>query len=248
MGRVVLYFTTVNGHLIGGYTVKAVAYVRVSTRKQERYGYGLAAQQESIKRFARSEAFDVVQWFSEAESGAGADALERRPKLAEALRAGRVLRCPVLVAKLDRLSRDVAFIARLMSEGVELIVCDLGRQADPFTLHLYAALAQRERQLISERTKAGLAVARAKGKKLGNPHLQAGKPAYVAAGRRAQAAHADAFAADLCKYIADDGRTLQQVADELNKLGAKTARRGTWHPMTVLRLRKRCMRLQSRHS
>src|SRR6202040_1290775 len=99
--------------------------------------------------------------------GTGSDGLDRRPKLAAALKAARKAKSPVLVAKLDRLSRDVHFISGLMAHRVEFVVCDLGRQSDPFVLHLYAALAEKERSMISARTKAGLSAAKARGTKLG---------------------------------------------------------------------------------
>jgi len=98
----------------------------------------------------------------------GADALDRRPQLAAALATGRARKCPVIVAKLDRLSRDVAFISGLMAQRVPFIVAELGRDADPFMLHLYAALAEKERRLISERTKAALSARKSQGARLGN--------------------------------------------------------------------------------
>ena len=103
------------------------------------------------------------------ETGKGADALDRRPQLAAALAAARSAKCAVLVSKLDRLSRDVAFVSGLMAQRVPFIVAELGRDADPFMLHLYAALAEKERRLISERTKAAMAAAKARGKRLGTP-------------------------------------------------------------------------------
>jgi DNA invertase Pin-like site-specific DNA recombinase len=152
--------------------MKALAYTRVSTDKQGRSGLGLEAQQVAIQAFAARERFDIVEWYSEVETGKGADALARRPQLAVALKAGRALRAPVLVSKLDRLSRDVHFISGLMAERVELIVTELGRQADPFVLHLFAALAEKERQLISERTKAGLAACKGAWRQAGQPSAQ----------------------------------------------------------------------------
>ena len=104
---------------------------------------------------AKSSAPQVTHVYQEIETGSGADALERRPQLASALKVARKAKAPVLVAKLDRLSRDVHFISGLMSHRVEFIVCDLGRQSDPFVLHLYAALAEKERSMISARTKGG---------------------------------------------------------------------------------------------
>src|SRR5579863_10001992 len=131
----------------------AIAYTRVSTRGQATSGLGLAAQREAIESFAKAEGIEITSWYSDTETGKGSDALERRPGLAAGLKAARAARAPMLVAKLDRLSRDVHFISGLMAHRVEFIVTALGRQADPFILHLYAALAEKERSLISERPK-----------------------------------------------------------------------------------------------
>ena len=147
-----------------------VAYHRVSTANQGRSGLGLAAQQAAVEAFAKAEGFDIVETFTEVETGKGSDALDRRPQLSAALKAAKKLKCQVAVAKLDRLSRDVAFIAGLMSQRVPFIVTSLPN-ADPFTLHIYAALAQQERLMISQRTSAGLQAAKAKGVKLGNQAL-----------------------------------------------------------------------------
>jgi DNA invertase Pin-like site-specific DNA recombinase len=119
-----------------------VSYLRVSTTRQGHSGLGLEAQRAAIRLFAESEGFEIAEEFVEVESGKGSDALERRPKLAEALARARKLRCSVVVAKLDRLSRDVAFIASLMSRRVPFISVELGTDCDPFMLHLYAALAE----------------------------------------------------------------------------------------------------------
>src|SRR3954467_4206198 len=148
---------------------RAVAYYRVSTRQQQRSGLGIEAQRATVARFAEAEGITLIAEFVEAETGKGADALDRRPQLAAALATAKAAKCCVLVSKLDRLSRDVAFVAGLMAQRVPFIVAELGRDADPFMLHLYAALAEKERRLISERTKAALAIRKASGTKLGNP-------------------------------------------------------------------------------
>jgi DNA invertase Pin-like site-specific DNA recombinase len=135
----------------------AVAYCRVSTTRQGRSGLGIEAQKTAIQRFAEAEGLEVIGEYVEIETGKGADALERRPELAAALARARKAKCPVVVAKLDRLSRDVHFISGLMSHRVPFVVAELGADADPFMLHLYAALAEKERALISARTKAALA-------------------------------------------------------------------------------------------
>src|SRR5207237_9700289 len=128
------------------------------------------------------------------ETGKGADALDRRPELATALATGRAKRCPVIVAKLDRLSRDMAFVASLMAQRVPFVVAELGVDADPFMLHLYAALAEKERRLIGERTRSALAARKAQGARLGNPRNAS---AAAASGRAVQVAEADQFAANV---------------------------------------------------
>src|SRR5580704_5988436 len=130
-----------------------VGYVRVSTAQQGRSGLGMEAQREALARFAASEGFELVRVFAEVETGKGADALDRRPQLAAALSEARRQRCSVAVAKLDRLSRHVHFISGLMAHRVPFLVADLGPDVDPFILHLFAALAEKERAMISTRTK-----------------------------------------------------------------------------------------------
>ena len=134
----------------------AIAYFRVSTQRQQRSGLGIEAQRATVARFAEAEGLTIIAEYVEAETGKGADALDRRPQLAAALAAAKSAKCSVLVSKLDRLSRDVAFVSGLMAQRVPFIVAELGRDADPFMLHLYAALAEKERRLISERTQAAL--------------------------------------------------------------------------------------------
>jgi DNA invertase Pin-like site-specific DNA recombinase len=148
---------------------QAIAYFRVSSARQGRSGLGIEAQRDAVARFAAVGEFEIAAEFAEVETGKGADALDRRPQLAAALATGRARKCPVIVAKLDRLSRDVAFVAGLMVEKVPFIVAELGADADPFMLHLYAALAEKERRLISERTRSALTARKAQGAKLGNP-------------------------------------------------------------------------------
>src|SRR3979409_440971 len=149
---------------------RAVAYLRVSTQQQQRSGLGIEAQRAAIERFVAAESLTIIEEYAEFETGKGADALDRRPQLAAALAAARIAKCSIVVSKLDRLSRDVAFVSGLMAQRVLFIVAELGRDADPFMLHLYAALAEKERRLISERTKAALAAKKAAGAILGNPH------------------------------------------------------------------------------
>jgi DNA invertase Pin-like site-specific DNA recombinase len=148
-------------------TTTAIAYIRVSTARQGKSGLGLEAQQAALARFAEAEGYSLIETFQEVETGKGADALDRRPQLAAALKAARKLKSPIIVAKLDRLSRDVHFISGLMSHKTPFIVAELGADADPFMLHLYAALAEKERAMISRRTKDALAARKAQGVKLG---------------------------------------------------------------------------------
>jgi DNA invertase Pin-like site-specific DNA recombinase len=141
------------------------------------------------------------------------------------------------VAKLDRLSRDVAFIAGLMAQRVPFIVAELGADADPFMLHLYAALAEKERRLISERTRAALVARKAQGARLGNPR---NARQAAALGRDVQMTDADAFAANIMPVVgairAAGARTLASIADALNARGIRTARGGRWHISTVQNL------------
>src|ERR1700722_8456607 len=148
----------------------AIAYVRVSTGRQGRSGLGLEAQRAAIARFAEAEGFDMIQTFTEVETGKGADALDRRPQLAAALKGAKKHSkppIPIIVAKLDRLSRDVHFISGLMAHKTPFIVTELGRNVDPFMLHIHAAVAEQERRRISERTKDALAAKKAQGVALG---------------------------------------------------------------------------------
>ena len=224
----------------------AVAYYRVSTKQQQRSGLGIEAQRATVTRFAEAEGLTIIAEFVEAETGKGADALDRRPQLAAALGAARTAKCSVLVSKLDRLSRDVAFVAGLMAQRVPFIVAELGRDADPFMLHLYAALAEKERRLISERTKAALAVRKATGTKLGNPRniREAG---YI--GRVALAAVADEHAQSLLPVIravrAEGAITLAAIATALNNRKIPTPRGARWHVSSVMNLLARAQRLDA---
>jgi len=210
-----------------------VAYVRVSTNQQGRSGLGVEAQREALSRFAQSEGLDLAAEFVEVETGKGSDALDRRPQLAAALARARALRCPVAVSKLDRLSRDVHFISGLMTHRVPFVVADLGPDVDPFVLHLFAALAEKERALISGRTKSALAAAKAKGVKLGNPRIEAARSRAVASLQ----AEADRAASNVLPIIAEIRRsgatTLRAIAEALNARGVPTPRGGRWHAMGV---------------
>jgi len=221
----------------------AIGYTRVSTSSQATSGLGLEAQRAAIGAFAAAERFAIESWYTDAETGKGSDALERRPGLAAALRAARTDHAPVVVAKLDRLSRDVHFISGLMSHRVEFIVASLGRQADPFILHLYAALAEKERALISERTKAGLAAAKRRGQRLGSAARSKRERQRIAArGSTANAAAApqrlEPFRAEL-EHALKDGASLRQAAETLNKRGVASPRGGRWFAPSLLKAARR---------
>ena len=212
----------------------AISYLRVSTERQGRSGLGLEAQREMVAAFAAREGIELACEFAEIETGKGSDALDRRPQLSAALAHARRLKCPIIVAKLDRLSRDVHFISGLMTHRTPFIVAELGSDADPFMLHLYAALAEKERKLISDRTKAALAVKKAQGAPLGNrTNLE---EARVRAATAAKAA-ADKFAENVFPIIgqirAAGATSLRATAQALNARGIRTARGGCWEAATV---------------
>ncbi len=221
----------------------AISYVRVSTEKQGRSGLGIEAQRNAIARFADTEGFDLIDEFVEVESGKGSDALDRRPQLAEALSAARKADGPVIVAKLCRLSRDVHFISGLMAHRVPFIVTELGKNVDPFLLHIYAALAEKERSLISQRTKEALAARKAKGKRLGNrKNLRQAQ----AKGRNRASMKAAQYAANVLPIIHEIQMSgissYFGIAEALNARGVRTARGGRWHATTVrnLLVRQNC--------
>ncbi len=146
---------------------EAIGYLRVSTAEQGRSGLGLAAQRVDINAFAAREGFAIRSWYQDIQTGAGADPLILRPGLATALNEARAVQCPLIVSRLDRLSRNVHFIATLMEHAVHFIVAQLGRDCDHFTLHIYACLAEQERKLISERAKATAELEKTRGRKFG---------------------------------------------------------------------------------
>jgi DNA invertase Pin-like site-specific DNA recombinase len=188
---------------VEGDVKRAIGYIRVSTQKQGRSGLGLAAQKEAISQFAASEGLTVIQWLQDVESGSHSE----RPALIEALKNSKILGCPVVVAKLDRLSRDAHFILSLMKEKSEFIVADIGRVDDPMMLHIHAVFAESERKKISDRTKAALAARKARGLPLGNPNFKprrgtAADMAHARACYRAQKANR-ASAAQLLTELAD---------------------------------------------
>jgi len=220
---------------------KAIGYLRVSTTAQGKSGLGLDAQKVAIQDFAVREGFEVANWFTEVETGKGTDALDKRPHLAAALQAARKLRGPVMVAKLDRLSRDVHFISGLMSQRVEFIVTELGRQSDPFILHLFAALAEKERALISERTKAGLAAAKRRHVRLGNPNKQSLRKAGLKGARTNVAMALELVEALRWSIEAGlrEGGCLRKSAELLNSRSIASPGGGRWTASNLLTAARR---------
>ena len=209
-----------------------VAYYRVSTRRQGESGLGLDAQRAAVASFLAQHGGELVGEYVEVESGKRSD----RPELAKALQAARKARAGLLVAKLDRLSRNVAFIASVMDAKVDFVACDQPF-ANRLTLHILAAVAEDEAARISARTKAALAAAKARGKKLGSPVAHE----TVAAARAAWSAQSAAKCAGARQVVADIRAagidTLTGIAAALSARGIKTPRgSSTWHPAQVARL------------
>jgi DNA invertase Pin-like site-specific DNA recombinase len=210
-----------------------VTYIRVSTARQGRSGLGLAAQRSALVQFAKAEGLELSQEFIEVESGKGSDAIERRPQLKAALAAAKKLKCAVVVAKLDRLSRDVHFISGLMAHKVPFVVAALGLDADPFMLHLYAAFAEKERSLISQRTRAALAAAKERGVVLGSATLHIARERAIASNQAAADDRAAKVLPIIRKAQKAGATSLRAIAQVLNDRGIPTPRGGTWAPMQV---------------
>jgi DNA invertase Pin-like site-specific DNA recombinase len=209
-----------------------IAYCRVSTDRQGKSGLGLEAQREAIARFAEANGFELAGEEIEVETGKGADALDRRPKLKNALDLAKKHKCSIIVAKLDRLSRDVHFISGQMTKRIPFIVAELGPEVDPFMLHIYAAVAEKERALISQRTKAALAAAKARGVKLGNPRLEEARAPRMRANAE-EAARQAAVVLPVIKPLCERGLSLRAIARELAARGVPTARGGQWSAVQV---------------
>ena len=212
---------------------QVTTYIRVSTSQQGRSGLGIEAQRQSLQQFAKAEGLEVIREFVEVETGKGSDALDRRPQLKAALAVAKRLKCHVAVSKLDRLSRDVHFISGLMAHRVPFVVAELGADVDPFVLHLFAALAEKERSLISTRTRQALAAAQARGVTLGSPKLAQARESAMASIK----AGADQHAANVLPIIREAQKagatTLRAIAEALNARGIATARGGAWHAMSL---------------
>lgn len=227
---------------VSSHPPKFVAYLRVSTARQGASGLGLEAQRSAVQGFLAGKQGNLVAEFVEVESGKRDD----RPQLAAALAACRLHRATLVMAKLDRLARNVRFIAGIMDSGVDFVASDMPH-ANRLTLHLMAAMAEHEAAAISERTKAALAAAKARGTKLGNPngaaHLRAGCRDAAKISAVARQATAIAFALQLEPLISQlvgSGFTSSlAIARELNRRSITTSRGGSWKAQQIARVRGR---------
>jgi DNA invertase Pin-like site-specific DNA recombinase len=209
-------------------TGKFVVYYRVSTQRQGRSGFELEAQQNAVRNHLNGGDWKIVAEFTEVESGKCKDS----PKLGEALAVCRIHAAKLIIAKLDRLAHNVAFVSALMEAGVEFEALDFP-QANRLTIHILAAVAEHEAKVISERTKAALAAAKRRGVKLGGCRAGARLTASARqAGVKANQERADARAADLAPIIralqATRVTSLRGIADELNRRGIRTPRGKQW--------------------
>lgn len=216
---------------------KFVAYFRVSTDKQGRSGLGLEAQRKAVLDFLNGGRWDLVSEFTEVESGKRND----RPELAKALAACRLHRATLLIAKIDRLSRDAAFLLNLRDAGVDFVAADMP-DANRMTVGIMAIIAEHERDAISTRTKQALAAAKARGAKLGNPAnlSQASAARGRSLGNAANAEKAAKRLVDLepvIRAIMGEGKTsLKQIAAALNDRRVPAARGGVWSAVQVSRV------------
>lgn len=227
----------------------AIGYLRVSTREQGRRGVGLAAQRYEIERFASQEGFDVKSWRQDVQTGGGADALLLRPGLAQALKEAKSARCPLIVSKLDRLSRNVHFISGLMEHRVHFMVAALGKDCDDFTLHIYASLAEQERKLISERNKAAAAVMKRAGKKLGLARFSKAKQRKILARaragvRRVVRERSEAYRAHIewaFRQPGENGRAIsfRAAGNKLNERGVPSPMGSIWSGDQLIRMARR---------
>jgi len=227
--------------------MKIVAYQRVSTARQGASGLGLEAQTHAINEYARQREATILETFTEVESGKNND----RPELTKALHLAKVTGSTLVIAKLDRLSRNASFLLALRDSGVKFIAADMP-DANELTVGIMSLVAQQEREAISKRTKDALQAAKARGVKLGNPN---GADALKRAGKGNKAGvetiklKADRHAANLKPVIdalkAEGVTSLNEIAKSLNKKGMLTQRKGRWHKTTVKNLIERIEKLSN---
>lgn len=241
---------------------KFVTYYRVSTDKQGIRGLGMDAQREAVARYLNGGSWEVVGEFEEVESGKRTD----RPELEKAIALAKTTGAKLLIAKLDRLARNVHFLTGLKAQGVEFVACDMP-DANSFTINIMAAVAEQEREAISDRVTASLASIKAKIAANGHHVSKAGNvittlgqrsdgsvggfaPEWTAKSMAVRSARANAHAAKVqptIKLMRDQGSTLQAVADHLNHLGLTTPRGKPWTPIAVSRAENRAEKPQEGH-
>jgi DNA invertase Pin-like site-specific DNA recombinase len=227
-----------------GMSTKLVAYVRVSTQKQGQSGLGLEAQQTAIGAYARSAGGQVIATYTEVESGKRTD----RPELARAIAHAKRAKARLVIAKLDRLGRNVAFISALMESKVDFVACD-NPHANKLTLHILSAIAEHEAEMISQRTRAALAAARARGTRLGSHRpghwkgREEARRAGAVKGGLAAKAKRDAESRPVYEPVKpiiaslrNAGASLQEIADRLNHDGHTTVSGAAWNKVQVRRL------------
>jgi DNA invertase Pin-like site-specific DNA recombinase len=227
----------------------AVGYLRVSTQEQGRSGIGLTVQRSDIEAFAAREGLMIKTWYQDVQTGAGADPLLLRPGLAAALKDVKSLQCPLIVARLDRLSRNVHFISWLMEVRVHFIVAALGKDLDEFTLHIWASVAEQERKLISERCKAACAVMKARGVKMGMAQYSKARQRQISAlanagKRQAALERAEAYRPHIEWALRQPGLrgrpiSLGRAAQALNERGTPSPYGGRWGGEQLMRMGRR---------
>lgn len=213
---------------------KYIAYYRVSTNRQGQSGLGLEAQKTAVMQYLNGGDWEILEEFTEVESGKK----NNRPKLQEALAACKRQQATLIIAKLDRLARNVHFISGLMEAGVEFVAVD-NPTANKLMLHMLAAFAEHEREMISERTRKALAAAKVRGVQLGRNGKKLARKNQLAA---------DEFARDISKKVyslqRNGYRSLREICEQLNSEGVLTSTGARWHAVTVSRLLKRLSRIE----
>jgi DNA invertase Pin-like site-specific DNA recombinase len=215
-------------------TGKYVAYYRVSTERQGRSGLGLEAQRKAVLDHLNGGGWKLLGEFTEVETGKGSNALAKRPQLQAALDLCRKQKATLLIAKLDRLARNVHFVSGLMESGVDFVAADMP-MANRLTVHILAAVAEHEREMISQRTKAALAAAKARGVQLG----QHGKEVLSRLNGQEAAKRARELRPLLNELAAAGFSSTRLIAAELNRRGVKSPRGRSWHQTSVARLLSR---------
>ena len=213
-----------------------VAYLRVSTQEQGRSGLGLEAQRDAIQKFSLQENFEHIEWYTDVQSGKGADAEVRRPNLQAALARAKKLRCPLVVSKLDRLSRDMHYITGLMSRGVLFYVAEYGKECDPFMIRIYAAVSQKERDLIAQRTRDALAAKKRRGHQLGNrTNLDQARKVGTMRNQQRSLEFAERVMGEILRYRSL-GASYGSIADSFNRLGIPAPKGGQWQATQISRI------------